>query len=335
VEVSTLAYARHVAVGVRIDPEHRKIVAEMFECRADPTDRERVLAPKNQWEILILKRFARPLAQTSDHGQQRRKVTHATFIGVGAAAYDIAAVANFIAQLFDLSLESRESNRGWAEPTALRVSAKIEGSSNDVDHGNEYEAIPLASKLSLVPTGVLTIQGDFEKHVSMLAGLGVKSTEVRTVDDLAAVDRLIVPGGESSTVGLLLQKFGLGEALRQRAEAGMPIWGTCMGMILMANEIVGKPNQFTLQLLDIEVRRNAFGAQVNSFEDQVEVAGLSEPVTGVFIRAPIVTRCGPEVQVLSRYEGEVVAVRQGKLLGTSFHPELTDDTRLHEWFLGF
>lgn len=157
--------------------------------------------------------------------------------------------------------------------------------------------------------------------------------EVRSPEDLDRVDRLILPGGESTTVGLLMERFGLGEAIKQRASDGMPIWGTCMGMILMATEIEGRPEQFSLALLDVTVKRNAFGAQVHSFEDTVTVQGLEEPVLGVFIRAPILTRLGREVEVLARYEEKVVAARKGRLLGTSFHPELTDDIRMHRWFL--
>lgn len=184
-----------------------------------------------------------------------------------------------------------------------------------------------------MPTGVLAIQGDFEKHLRALSAIGEPSLQIRSEDDLASVDRLIIPGGESSTVGLLLQKFGLGAAIQRLAAEGMPMWGTCMGMILMARDIADKPNQYSLALLDIEVQRNAFGAQVHSFEDEVKVDGLDESVMGVFIRAPIVTRCGDEVSVLSTYHDQVVAVRQHNLIGTSFHPELTDDTRLHEWFV--
>ncbi len=186
--------------------------------------------------------------------------------------------------------------------------------------------------MSSSKVGVLAIQGDFAKHLNSLGALGVAAQEVRTEEELAECSHLIIPGGESTTVGLLLQRFGLGEAIRARASEGMPIWGTCMGMIMMAQEVEGS-SQYSLGLLDVTVRRNAFGAQVHSFEAPVEVAGMPEPVMGVFIRAPIVTRTGGSVEVLSQIEGQIVAVRQGNLLGTSFHPELTDDTRLHAWFL--
>lgn len=187
----------------------------------------------------------------------------------------------------------------------------------------------------MAKVGVLAVQGDFAKHVESFhrveASLEVR--EVRSPEDLAQVDRMVIPGGESTTVGLLLERFGLGPAIRQRAAQGMPVWGTCMGMILMSTSVEDR-FQYTLELLDITVRRNAFGAQVHSFEDTVEVEGLGE-VTGVFIRAPIVVSHGATVEVLSRYESQIIAVRQGKCLGTSFHPELTEDTRLHEWFLSW
>jgi len=184
--------------------------------------------------------------------------------------------------------------------------------------------------------GVVALQGDFEKHIEALrrTSLEVIPVEVRTPEDLATVERAILPGGESTTVGLLMRRFGLGDALREAAGRGMPIWGTCMGMIMLAKGIEERPDQYSLGLLDIDVRRNAFGAQVHSFETAVPVQGLDEPVTGVFIRAPIVTRCGDGVEPLARYKDQVVAVRQGNILGTSFHPELTEDTRLHRWFLG-
>jgi 5'-phosphate synthase pdxT subunit len=187
----------------------------------------------------------------------------------------------------------------------------------------------------MTSVGVLAVQGDFDRHADALLAAGVASKKiifVRQTEDLAKVDRLIIPGGESTTVGLLLERFGLGPAIRERAAEGMPVWGTCMGMILMARDVEDR-EQYSLDLLDITVRRNAFGAQVHSFEDHVPVEGLAEPVTGVFIRAPIVTRLGEGVVTIAEYEGAVVGVRQGRLLGTSFHPELTDDSRLHGLFL--
>ena len=180
--------------------------------------------------------------------------------------------------------------------------------------------------------GVLAVQGDFARHLALFDGIGAPAREVRTVEDLAGVERLVIPGGESTTVGLLLARYGLGDAIRARAEGGMPLWGTCMGMILLARSVEGRPDQPTLGLLDIEVRRNAFGAQVHSFEAPVTVKDMGE-VDGVFIRAPIVMRMGPEVEPVAEWGGHTVAVRQGRRLGTSFHPELTGDDRLHRAFL--
>lgn len=193
--------------------------------------------------------------------------------------------------------------------------------------------IPVSSIILTVSccVGVLAIQGDFEMHLQALAAIQVESCEVRTEEDLAKCTHLIIPGGESTTVGKLLERFSLGVAIRARAEKGMPIWGTCMGMIMLAQNIEDS-DQYTLALLDITVRRNAYGAQVHSFETPVPVSGLEEPVMGVFIRAPIVTKFGSSVQVLSVLNGNVVGVRQGSILGTSFHPELTEDRRLHAWF---
>ncbi len=183
--------------------------------------------------------------------------------------------------------------------------------------------------------GVIAIQGDFERHVSALrrASPEVEPVEVRTPEELATVERAILPGGESTTVGLLMQRYGLGDALKDAATEGMPLWGTCMGMILLAKEVENRQDQYTLGLLDVDVRRNAFGAQVHSFETTVPVEGLEGGVDAVFIRAPVVTRLGEGVEPLATYDGQVVAVRQGSVLGTSFHPELTDDPRMHEWFL--
>lgn len=183
--------------------------------------------------------------------------------------------------------------------------------------------------------GVVAIQGDFQKHMDALERLQdphIEVREIRSPEDLEQVDRLIIPGGESTTVGLLMDRFGLGAAIQTRARAGMPVWGTCMGMILMAADVEGRQGQYTLGLLDIGVKRNAFGAQVHSFEDEIEVQGMEDPVMGVFIRAPVVSRLGAGVEPIASYEGKIVAVRQGNLLGTSFHPELTQDSRFHAWF---
>ncbi|MBA4291636.1 pyridoxal 5'-phosphate synthase glutaminase subunit PdxT [bacterium] len=183
--------------------------------------------------------------------------------------------------------------------------------------------------------GVLAIQGSFQKHIESLVRAGHPADqihEIRTPEDLSQVRRLIIPGGESTTVGLLMQYTGLDQAIIERAHQGMPIWGTCMGMIMLARQVENR-EQFSLNLLNITVRRNAFGAQVHSFETQLTVAGLVDPIEAVFIRAPIVTKHGPEVQVLATFNDHIVAVQQDKILGTSFHPELTSDTQLHKYFL--
>ena len=183
--------------------------------------------------------------------------------------------------------------------------------------------------------GVICIQGDFAKHIEALERCGVPSQkiiQVRTPQDLKKVDRVIIPGGESTTVGLLMERFGLACALQNAAKTGMPMWGTCMGMILLSKEVEGS-SQSTLGIIDITVERNAFGAQIHSFETSICLAPLPTPIHGVFIRAPIVTRTGPQVKTLAKYQNKTVAVQQGKILGTSFHPELTEDKRLHQWFL--
>ncbi|MFN4032900.1 MAG: pyridoxal 5'-phosphate synthase glutaminase subunit PdxT [Fimbriimonadales bacterium] len=181
--------------------------------------------------------------------------------------------------------------------------------------------------------GVLALQGDFAEHLAMLARLGVEATEVRKLNDLSEVDALIIPGGESTTIGKLMARYGLDEAIRARAALGMPIYGTCAGMILLAKHIEGS-DQPRLGLMDITVRRNAFGRQIESFEADVPFLPTPErPVRGVFIRAPIVSQIGDGVDTLSELEGTIVAVQQGKLLATAFHPELTDDTRVHQYFL--
>jgi 5'-phosphate synthase pdxT subunit len=181
--------------------------------------------------------------------------------------------------------------------------------------------------------GVLAYQGDVREHLRILDQLGVRSLEVRTLADLDQVDGLIVPGGESTVIGKLAARYGLLEPLRQRAGAGLPVLGTCAGMIFMAREVEG-PDQELLGVMDVRVRRNAFGPQVASFEAEVEVKGVDGgPVAGAFIRAPWISEAGPEVDVLAEIDGRAVAARQGNLLAVAFHPELTGDTRLHRWFV--
>lgn len=182
--------------------------------------------------------------------------------------------------------------------------------------------------------GVLALQGDFAAHCRAIESVGHAGVEVRTPADLDQCERLIMPGGESTTLGILLQLSGLHKQIPARVNDGMPIWGTCMGMILLAKE-VEEADQFRFGLLDVTVKRNAFGSQVFSFEQGLVFSGIEGPLQAVFIRAPVVTKVGDGVEVLADVDGKIVAVRQGKILGTAFHTELTDDTRVHEFFLRF
>lgn len=181
--------------------------------------------------------------------------------------------------------------------------------------------------------GVLALQGDVAEHALALRGAGAEGVPVKTLLDLESVEGLIVPGGESTTVMKLLERFGLREPISRRASTGMPLWGTCMGMIVMAREVVGT-EQPTLGLLDVAVRRNAFGRQSDSDEVPLEVPALGAArFPAIFIRAPWIEHAGRAVDVLARREGHGVMVRQGNLLGTSFHPELSDDLRVHHYFI--
>jgi len=180
--------------------------------------------------------------------------------------------------------------------------------------------------------GVLALQGAFREHRRILTECGMDSLEVRKPEELTLVDGLIIPGGESTTIGKLMVQFGLDQAIREAAAQGMPIFGTCAGMIMMAHGIQGR-NQFSLGLLDVDVARNGFGRQVDSFEADLEIAGLAGgPYHAVFIRAPYVTAARPGVEVLATFEDKIVMVRQGNFLGAAFHPELTDDPRIHLYF---
>jgi pyridoxal 5'-phosphate synthase pdxT subunit len=184
--------------------------------------------------------------------------------------------------------------------------------------------------------GVLAVQGDFAEHAAMLkrADASVAVREVRTPRDLLGLDGLIVPGGESTTIGKLLVAYGLEQPIREAATRGLPVWGTCAGMILLARDIVGGEPDGRIGLMDLTVRRNAFGRQIDSFEVDLAFAGLDKPLHAVFIRAPLVDRVGPEAEPLATLpDGRVVAARQGNLLATAFHPELTPDTSLHKWFV--
>jgi pyridoxal 5'-phosphate synthase pdxT subunit len=178
--------------------------------------------------------------------------------------------------------------------------------------------------------GVLALQGDFREHAAMFAACGAAPVEVRTAAELASVDVLAIPGGESTTISRLARTYGLVEPLRERIRAGMPVFGTCAGMIVMAHEVIdGEP---LLDVVDIGVRRNAYGRQVDSFEADVEVRGIG-PVRAVFIRAPVVERVGDGVEVLAELQGRPILVRQGALLAAAFHPEIAGDARLHRLVL--
>jgi pyridoxal 5'-phosphate synthase pdxT subunit len=182
--------------------------------------------------------------------------------------------------------------------------------------------------------GVFALQGDVREHLQVLKSLGVESIEVRNAEQLASCDGLIIPGGESTTISKLIDIFGLRDDLLAYIAQDNPVYGTCAGMIMLATQVLDEASgQQSLKAMDISVRRNAFGSQLDSFEASVEFAG--SPVEVAFIRAPIVERVGENVQVLSKLStGAIVAVREGNLLATSFHPELTGDSAVHEYFLG-
>ncbi|MFE0134876.1 pyridoxal 5'-phosphate synthase glutaminase subunit PdxT [Streptomyces sp. NPDC059037] len=184
--------------------------------------------------------------------------------------------------------------------------------------------------------GVLALQGDVREHLIALASADALARPVRRPEEFAEVDGLVIPGGESTTISKLATLFGLLEPLRARVRAGMPVYGTCAGMIMLADKILDpRSEQETVGGIDMIVRRNAFGRQNESFEAAVEVAGIEgAPVEGVFIRAPWVESVGASAEVLAEHEGHIVAVRQGNALATSFHPELTGDHRVHELFVG-
>jgi 5'-phosphate synthase pdxT subunit len=177
--------------------------------------------------------------------------------------------------------------------------------------------------------GVLALQGDVPEHMRAAEQAGATAVPVRNRAALDEVDALIIPGGESTTVGKLLERYALMEPIRQRAMRGMPILGTCTGLILLAKEIEGS-DQPRLGLLDVTVRRNAYGRQLDSFEADVAAPALGPtPVRAVFIRAPVITRTGPEVEVLAEAEGHPILVRQGGLIGAAFHPEMSGEERVH------
>ena len=185
----------------------------------------------------------------------------------------------------------------------------------------------------MLTIGVLALQGDFAEHEAIIRSLGAQSRQVRLPEDLLGLDGLIIPGGESTTITRLMAMYGLLQPLRDFA-AARPVWGTCAGAIVMAKHATDLDRE-TLQLMDIEVERNAFGRQVNSFEVDIEFSEIAgAPVHAIFIRAPLIRSVGEGVVVLSKLDSdEIVAARQGHLLATSFHPELTEDHRVHQYFL--
>lgn len=191
-----------------------------------------------------------------------------------------------------------------------------------------------------MPTiGVLALQGAFIEHVHKFQSLGVDAREVKLPAHLEGLDGLVIPGGESTSIGKLIDRFGLREPIVELAESGVPLWGTCAGMILLGREVDADtrgPAQPLLGLMDLTTRRNAFGRQVDSFETELEMPAVSnQPLPAVFIRAPVVSSIGDDVDVLARLpDGRIVAVRQGNLVATAFHPELTSVTTFHAWFAG-
>ncbi len=179
--------------------------------------------------------------------------------------------------------------------------------------------------------GILALQGAFIEHQNCLKKCGVEALLVKTVEHIDKIEGLIIPGGESTTIGKLMQEYGLDIKIKRKAAEGMPLWGTCAGMILLAKEIVDF-NQFCLGLMNMAVKRNAFGRQVDSFEADLDVTGIGK-TRGVFIRAPYVEKVWGEVKVLAEYEGKIVMVEEGRRLATAFHPELTDELDIYKYFL--
>jgi 5'-phosphate synthase pdxT subunit len=180
--------------------------------------------------------------------------------------------------------------------------------------------------------GVLALQGDVREHVEILGKIGVEPVEVRTIEDLGGLSGLIVPGGESTTIGKIMAESGLLDGIRSFFYKGGPVWGTCAGMVLAASATTGT-RQPLLGLMNALVERNGFGRQVHSFEKELEIEGFEEPFVGVFIRAPFFEDVGPGVEVMGKVDGRVVAARGENILVTAFHPELTEDTRFHDYFV--
>lgn len=180
--------------------------------------------------------------------------------------------------------------------------------------------------------GVLALQGAVAEHIRSLQSAGAEAVAIKRVEELADLDGIVIPGGESTTIGKLMRKYGFVEALRQFHQAGKPMFGTCAGLIVLADRIEGQDDAH-LKVMDMTVARNAFGRQKESFETELPVKGIEEPIMAVFIRAPLIKSVGENVEVLSTHNGEIVTAREGSLLACSFHPELTDDFRLHAYFV--
>ncbi|MDA8443009.1 MAG: pyridoxal 5'-phosphate synthase glutaminase subunit PdxT [Peptococcaceae bacterium] len=181
--------------------------------------------------------------------------------------------------------------------------------------------------------GVLALQGAFREHRNMVEACGHEVIEVRKPVELDQIQGLIIPGGESTTITKLMREFQLEQAIVSRAEVGMPIYGTCAGLIVLAKDIIGS-SQPSLNLMDISVQRNAFGRQIDSFECELAIPVLGyKPFAAVFIRAPLIERVAPNVGILAQYDSKIVFARQGNFLASSFHPELTNDKRIHQYFI--
>jgi 5'-phosphate synthase pdxT subunit len=186
-----------------------------------------------------------------------------------------------------------------------------------------------------VKIGVLALQGDVREHLRSLAECGAIALPVKKAEEISSVDALVIPGGESTTISKLARSFGLFELISDRIKSGMPVYGSCAGMILLANEVLDAiDGQESFGGLDATVRRNAFGRQVDSFEIDLNITGITDPAfRAIFIRAPWIERVAADVEVLARVDGHPVAVRQGHIFATSFHPELTGDNRVHRYFV--
>ncbi|OIJ17597.1 glutamine amidotransferase subunit PdxT [Anaerobacillus alkalidiazotrophicus] len=184
----------------------------------------------------------------------------------------------------------------------------------------------------MVKIGVLALQGAVREHVKLLQAPGVEVVVVKKVEQLEELDGLVLPGGESTTMRRLIDKYDFFEPLKQFAKSEKPVFGTCAGLILMAKQLIGQ-SEGHLEIIDMEVERNAFGRQRESFEAELMVKGIADDIMAVFIRAPLIKSVGEDVEILSKYNGEIVAVRQDQFLACSFHPELTEDARFHQYFV--